>query len=608
MEGNIEVCPRAELTAMSHILRPSFSPPPRHLSYGQTVRLLLERSEHSDLMIEKGKDKEEKENIGRRREVEREGRDSGKEGVLVAPSHQRKIASIQSSQSSSGSKDKGLSMSGEGMSLFGGSVVLNNFTFENNKERPSSSSLKSDTRHAAETRRSHKRPASPSSSSVRSSAATLDRFLGIAPPERTTNSSPAQREEAPHASYEQGVDKRKSSSSSAYNQSTVKDSTSLHPLTSSKASFSLSSSLSTTQGLQSVCRNIAASPSSLSAFKALFSSSSSCALAVVYPDGSSSHASSAIKYCTPSIPCDRWYCACDRNIRAAHALRHPLEGVVFALQISDSPHSNSAYFLPLETIASNTPISYDDRVQILVQVLSSAQTKCIYNLQVALLPLLLILPSSVQICNVFDPRIAAYLCNSNIVESNLELDHLLYSFRRQKATSMIQSSGESLSILAKSVRKIFQDLLGVIYLQAEQSQKLASHHLMDLFKHIEIPLVPVLTRMELTGIGVDRSRLQHIEDQVQALMENISRQAIQVTGRYDFNMSSPEQVADLLYRELALPAPVQQAKQKHASTSEEDLQKIASLHPVVNLILQHVYEILPCLPFMNNILLHSVAF
>ena len=65
----------------------------------------------------------------------------------------------------------------------------------------------------------------------------------------------------------------------------------------------------------------------------------------------------------------------------------------------------------------------------------------------------------------------------------------------------------------------------------------------------------------------------------------LSSTAHDLAGK-NFNLASPEQVSDVLFKTLNLPAPHQMtSKQKHFSTSEEDLLAISSCHPIVNVIL-----------------------
>jgi DNA polymerase I-like protein with 3'-5' exonuclease and polymerase domains len=107
----------------------------------------------------------------------------------------------------------------------------------------------------------------------------------------------------------------------------------------------------------------------------------------------------------------------------------------------------------------------------------------------------------------------------------------------------------------------------------------------SVFKQLEIPLVKVLSVMEVRGVCVSSEEL----DREHASIDEVKRaiaQCASIVAKQSINLLSPEQVARLLYEELHLPKPATTTtKAKHASTSEEDLNKIRHLHPIVDLIL-----------------------
>jgi DNA polymerase I-like protein with 3'-5' exonuclease and polymerase domains len=103
-----------------------------------------------------------------------------------------------------------------------------------------------------------------------------------------------------------------------------------------------------------------------------------------------------------------------------------------------------------------------------------------------------------------------------------------------------------------------------------------------------MPVASLLAQMERTGVVVSTAHQDEVRVALSARIHDIELQIFATAGGAPFNVASPEQVAHFLYETLALPAPAQTSKKgKHHSTSEEDLQRIASLHPAVGLILDY---------------------
>lgn len=84
------------------------------------------------------------------------------------------------------------------------------------------------------------------------------------------------------------------------------------------------------------------------------------------------------------------------------------------------------------------------------------------------------------------------------------------------------------------------------------------HDLDDLMREIDIPLCPVLADMESRGLGVDTPRLQELEQTLRVRIETIERE-IRTHAGETINLSSPKQVAELLFERLGLP-PIKKTK------------------------------------------------
>ncbi|MEZ5443474.1 MAG: DNA polymerase I [Lysobacterales bacterium] len=105
------------------------------------------------------------------------------------------------------------------------------------------------------------------------------------------------------------------------------------------------------------------------------------------------------------------------------------------------------------------------------------------------------------------------------------------------------------------------------------------------YRDIEMPLVPVLQRMEATGIVVDAPHLAKLSQEMGQQMLALVKQAHEVAGRH-FNLDSPKQLKELLYDELGLKAK-SKTPSGQPSTNEEALEEIAGEHPLPRIILDY---------------------
>jgi len=109
--------------------------------------------------------------------------------------------------------------------------------------------------------------------------------------------------------------------------------------------------------------------------------------------------------------------------------------------------------------------------------------------------------------------------------------------------------------------------------------------LQRVYREIEMPLVPVLERMEANGVSIDMVELRRQSGDLSLRMMKTQQQAQQLAGR-TFNMDSPKQLGALLFEELKLPALVK-TPGGAPSTNEEALEAIAELHELPRLILDY---------------------
>jgi DNA polymerase-1 len=108
---------------------------------------------------------------------------------------------------------------------------------------------------------------------------------------------------------------------------------------------------------------------------------------------------------------------------------------------------------------------------------------------------------------------------------------------------------------------------------------------LDLFQTVEIPLVPVLSRIERTGVLVDAERLRRQSHELAKRMLEIEGQAHEAAG-HPFNLGSPKQLQAILFEELGLPV-IRKTPKGAPSTAEEVLQELAGDYALPALILEY---------------------
>jgi DNA polymerase-1 len=106
-----------------------------------------------------------------------------------------------------------------------------------------------------------------------------------------------------------------------------------------------------------------------------------------------------------------------------------------------------------------------------------------------------------------------------------------------------------------------------------------------LFQEIEMPLVPVLSRIERNGVLVDRGMLEAQSVELAASMKNIAAEAYEAAGE-EFNLASPKQIQAILFEKLALPV-LEKTPKGQPSTAESVLQELAHDYPLPKLILEY---------------------
>ena len=116
--------------------------------------------------------------------------------------------------------------------------------------------------------------------------------------------------------------------------------------------------------------------------------------------------------------------------------------------------------------------------------------------------------------------------------------------------------------------------------------KMAECDVTDVFSKIEMPLMPVLARIEQNGVRLDTEALRQTGDDFRARLQTLEEEVYALAG-HEFTITSPKQVGTVLFEELKISEKARKTKTGQYSTSEEVLETLRDKHPIVEKILAH---------------------
>ncbi len=118
-------------------------------------------------------------------------------------------------------------------------------------------------------------------------------------------------------------------------------------------------------------------------------------------------------------------------------------------------------------------------------------------------------------------------------------------------------------------------------------KKLKEYKLEKLFYEVEMPLVEVLADMELLGIKLDIGHLKKMASQLEKRLEELTKSIYKAAGK-TFNINSPKQLADILFKKLRVDSGwVKKTPKGAISTDVETLLALKGRHPVIDYLLEY---------------------
>jgi DNA polymerase I len=125
----------------------------------------------------------------------------------------------------------------------------------------------------------------------------------------------------------------------------------------------------------------------------------------------------------------------------------------------------------------------------------------------------------------------------------------------------------------------------ILELYERISPEIAARGLRKVYDDIDLPLAPVLARMERVGIRIEPTQLQVLSERMDAEMQRLSAEIYSAAGK-EFNINSPQQLGKVLYEDLNLPSPTKYGKGKITSTAADILETLALDYPIARLVLE----------------------
>ncbi|MBP7273463.1 MAG: DNA polymerase I [Saprospiraceae bacterium] len=191
----------------------------------------------------------------------------------------------------------------------------------------------------------------------------------------------------------------------------------------------------------------------------------------------------------------------------------------------------------------------------------------------------------------FDTMIAHYLLEPDLRHN---MDYLSESYLNYQPVAIDSLIGKK-GVKQLSMRDVSVDLVKdyaaedadvTFQLKTFLEKELTHHNLVNLYKTVEEPLIPVLTDLEYAGIKIDADFLKNYSNELADYITTYEEKIFEHCG-VRFNLSSPKQVGEVLFDKLKIPYPWRKTSTGQYSTDEEKLNDLALDNPIVAEILNY---------------------
>ncbi len=189
-------------------------------------------------------------------------------------------------------------------------------------------------------------------------------------------------------------------------------------------------------------------------------------------------------------------------------------------------------------------------------------------------------PLAVDSTRIFDTVVAAYLLDSD--RSEFDEVYLADTYLQMALPAARGAEGAGEDAPAPAARTAALTLA----LVAPLRDRMARENAANVFDGIEMPLVPVLAKMERAGMLVDPDRLRSLSEGLATQIAEVERSIRDLAGDETFNIGSPMQLSHVLFDVMGLPTKgLKKTKRGYYSTNAKVLSDLARDHEIVRLIL-----------------------
>lgn len=189
-------------------------------------------------------------------------------------------------------------------------------------------------------------------------------------------------------------------------------------------------------------------------------------------------------------------------------------------------------------------------------------------------------PLAVDSTRIFDTVVAAYLLDSD--RSEFDEAYLADTYLQMALPAVRGAEGAGEDAPAPAARTAALTLA----LVAPLRDRMARENAANVFDGIEMPLVPVLAKMERAGMLVDPDRLHSLSEGLATQITEVERNIRDLAGDETFNIGSPMQLSHVLFDVMGLPTKgLKKTKRGYYSTNAKVLSDLARDHEIVRLIL-----------------------
>lgn len=192
---------------------------------------------------------------------------------------------------------------------------------------------------------------------------------------------------------------------------------------------------------------------------------------------------------------------------------------------------------------------------------------------------------------LFDTMLAHYLIQPELRHNMDYLAEIYLNYKTIHIEELIGPKGRGQKNMGdlepKDIYKYAcEDADVTLRLMKPLAEELRKNGVEEVFQNIEMPLMPVLARMERNGVVLDTDTLKEVENDFTVRLQTLEKDIYELAG-HEFTINSPRQVGEVLFGELKLSEKVKKTKSGQYSTSEEVLRDLHSKHPIVQKILDY---------------------